>query len=165
MRCGRHACHLGFQAHTKTEAVHGSHRCLVRLNSSKHRASRMRASLRSAFMCCTISPVVSASGSVRLHHKQVGARIRLQVLRMHGHGGDGEDRTPVVVEPVGHHRSEGEPRSFARKVGASACVFSDRCGRHRRSSLRCKQPYWGCTQNSGSRFRNDPTTPTRHAKP
>jgi hypothetical protein len=30
-------------------------------------------------------------------------------------GADEEDGTPVVVQPVGHHRSEGEPRLFARK--------------------------------------------------
>jgi hypothetical protein len=54
---------------------------------------------------------------------------------MHGHCADKEGGTPVIVQPVGHYRSEGEPRPFPREgrktadavqVGQSACSLSER---------------------------------------
>src|ERR1022692_4301749 len=49
-----------------------------------------------------------------LHDQQAGARIRLQVLRMHGHAADEEHRPALFVGAIGHHGAEGEPGLFAR---------------------------------------------------
>jgi len=54
-----------------------------------------------------------AVGGVSLGYEQAGARIRLQILRMHGHGADEEDGAPPSVQPIGHDRAEGETGLFA----------------------------------------------------
>ena len=49
---------------------------------------------------------------VFLSNKQAGAGVGLQVLGMHGHGADQEDRTAVFVQPVGHYGPKWESWLF-----------------------------------------------------
>jgi hypothetical protein len=51
---------------------------------------------------------------VGLRDQQTGARIGLQVLRVHRHGADKKYRTASRVQPVGHHRPEREAGPLAR---------------------------------------------------
>ena len=44
-----------------------------------------------------------------------GARVLVQILRVHGHGADQEDWTAMIVEPVGHYRTERESWLLSRQ--------------------------------------------------
>ena len=46
--------------------------------------------------------------------------IGLQVLRVHGHVADQEDETAMILEPIGHHRTEREPWLYSRQRGQAA---------------------------------------------
>src|SRR3954451_8978968 len=50
-----------------------------------------------------------------LRDEQTGMRSGLQVLRVHGHGADQEDWTAMIVESVGHYRTERESWLLSRQ--------------------------------------------------
>ena len=74
---------------------------------------------------------------VRLGHQQAGARILLQVLRMHGHGAYQEDGSSLAIQPVGHQRAEGKARTFAGKGGKTAHAAH----MHQRARAFCKRRF------------------------
>ncbi len=56
----------------------------------------------------------------RLRHQQAGARILLQILRVHSHGADEEEGPSLTVQGIGHQRPERKARPLARKGGEAA---------------------------------------------
>jgi hypothetical protein len=57
------------------------------------------------------------TGPAGLGDQQTGARVGFEVLRVHRHRADQEDRPTVDVERIGHDRRKRMPRMAARECG------------------------------------------------
>ena len=60
------------------------------------------------------------TASFRLDYQKAGARILLQVLRVHGHGANQEKWASPAIQGIRHERSERKARPLPRKGGEAA---------------------------------------------
>src|SRR5689334_13048910 len=60
------------------------------------------------------------AAGIRLDDEETRARIRLQILRVHGHCADQKYRPAAVIESIRHYRSEWESGLLAGERGEAA---------------------------------------------